>query len=290
MRKPAVFAVGAVVAALLVATVFLYLKVQRTTADVVQLRAEGEQARASYGEAINSIAMIQDSLNAIVLGDSAVGMVPRSLATERALTGPDRDEVLERIAVLKAGIERTKSRIVELDDRLKQSGMRIAGLQRMIAGLKRTVVEKESQVALLSGRVDSLETRVTGLTAEVEQSQETIAAQAQTLEEKRRELGTVYLVVGSKKELTSSGVVVAQGGVLGLGRTLKPSGRLDESVARPLDTDQQTIVSIPAKRAQVLTAQPLSSYQLETAGHEVRLRILDPVRFRTVRHLVILTT
>jgi hypothetical protein len=290
MRKPVVITLGALAALLLVGLGVLFVQYRGATAALATLRAEDEATRARYGEAIESIATIQDSLNAIVLGDSAVRLLPSGFETEAGLNGGRSDEVLDRISVIKAGIERTKTRIQELDAQLERSGVRVAGLERMIAGLRRDVARKESQVAFLEGRVDSLETQVAGLTTEVRQGRETISAQSQTIEEKRRELGTVFVAIGTKRELTTSGLVEPAGGFLGLGRTLRPSGTLDETLLTPVDTDVQTVVRIPAPRARVLSAQPTSSYALEPAGEELRLRILDPREFRKVRHLVILTT
>jgi len=108
-------------------------------------------------------------------------------------------------------------------------------------------------------------------------------------EEKRKELGTVMVIMGSKKELTSAGAVVATGGVLGLGKTLKPTGHVDESLCTAVDTDQELTVTIPAPKAEVISAQPSTSYALEPAGDHTLLRILDSKEFRKVRHVVILT-
>ena len=79
------------------------------------------------------------------------------------------------------------------------------------------------------------------------------------------------------------------GGLMGLGKTLKPSGQINESLFTSMDTDRENVIHIPGARAQVLSAQPVSSYELLPAGDEVMLRILDPKEFRTVRHLVIMT-
>jgi hypothetical protein len=137
------------------------------------------------------------------------------------------------------------------------------------------VVQKEAMIAQLTQQVDSLHTEVNGLTVSVE--------------EKRRELGTVLVMMGSKKELTSAGAVVSTGGLLGLGKTLKPTGHVDERLCIAVDTDQETTVEIPAKEARVVTAQPASSYALEPLGDHTLLRILDPKEFRKVRHVVIVT-
>ena len=149
-------------------------------------------------------------------------------------------------------------------------------LQKMIDRLRGNVVQKEAEIARLTNTVDTLTTRVTGLTADVE--------------DKRRELGTIYYVMGSKKDLTQSGVVVAKGGVLGVGKTLEPAKQVNESSFIAMDTDQETVISIPAKKAQVVSAQPLTSYVLTPTGdNQLELRILDPKEFRKIKHLVIVT-
>jgi hypothetical protein len=76
--------------------------------------------------------------------------------------------------------------------------------------------------------------------------------------------------------------------VLGVGKTLKPTGRVNDSMFTPLDTDQEHVIRIPSAKAQVLSAQPVSSYQLTVTGGETELRIIDSREFRTVKHLVIM--
>ncbi len=275
---------------LLGATTVLFLKLRDSNANLLAMQTEEQETRVRYGEAINSIATIQDSLNAIALGDSANAMLSQNLASELAISPNKGDQVLQNIALLKAGIERTKTRITELDQRLKKNGVQISGLNKMVANLKRNVAEKEAVVAELTSRVESLQTQVVGLTADVEQKSATIVTQTATIEEKRRELGTVFVAIGTRKNLTDAGVVAAAGGVLGLGKTLKPTGNTNPAVFSPVDTDAQTVIPIPAAKAQVISAQPAGSYALELVGGQLELRIKDPAEFRKIKHVVILTT
>jgi hypothetical protein len=153
--------------------------------------------------------------------------------------------------------------------------VRLAGLEKMVANLRHTVVAKEQMIQQLTVRVDSLGTQVTGLTENVA--------------EKAHELGTIYCMIGNRQDLTKAGVVVASGGLLGLGKTLRPSGHLDEAMCTQIDTDNETSVDIPAKKAMVLTSQPTSSYVLLPDGDHTVLRILDPKEFRKVRQLIVET-
>jgi septal ring factor EnvC (AmiA/AmiB activator) len=290
MRKQVLFAWIAAVVVLLGAGGFFFVKYRQAHAAFTAMKAQDEETRTRYSNAIGEIAMIQDSLNAIVLGNSETGLVPANLQAERHLSETQGDVALAKIAVLKAGIERTKEKIQQLDRDLKKSGVKVAGLQKMVANLRKSVAEKEEQVAQLTSQVGDLQTQVSGLTETVEQNQDSLYAQAQQIERNRREIGTVYVLIGTKHELTSSGAVVAKGGFFGIGKTLEPSGKVDESMFTTLDTDQQQVIHIPSARARVLSQQPVASYSLEPEGKETLLRITDPTEFRKVKHVLIMTT
>ncbi len=282
MRKSIQILLAAVIVALLVAVGVSYQKYKQATVNYTAVKAESDATRERYTAAIGEIAAIQDSLNAIVVKGTTKSLTSSDLEVERKLTETGGDRALARIAVIRAGIERAKTRIEQLTANLQRAGIKMAGLQKMIANLNQTVSEKEGMVTELTTRVDSLTTRVAGLSTEVE-------TQAATIEDKRRELGTVFYVVATRKDLTTKGIVEAKGGVLGLGKTLKPSGQVNESLFTAMDTDHETVIHIPGAKAHVLSAQPLSSYELLPSGDEVTLRILDPREFRTVKHVVIMT-
>jgi hypothetical protein len=288
MRRPVQVALSAVVVLLVVATAVLFMRYQKTSADLTETRAAEVAARANYTEAFNAIAEIQDSLSAITVRNGDIRLVPQGLQAEQKLSEPGRREALESIALLNASIQRTKDKIATLEHNLKQSGLKITGLQRMVTNLKHSVSEKQEQIAQLSEQVNSLQTQVTGLETTVQQDQQTIAAKDQTIEEKRRESATIYYIVGTKKELTSSGVAVAKGGVLGMGKTLQPSGRFNENLFTSLDTDQETVVRAPSAKVKILSPQPLSSYELRVEGNQTEIHILDAKEFRKVKHLVIM--
>lgn len=282
MRRPVQIALVAAVVLLAGASVVLYQKNTATAHLLAESRAAEDTARSHYAEAFNAIAEIQDSLSSITVRDGSVRLQAEGLRSEQRLTAPSRAEALESIAMLSASIERTKARIGELEASLKKSGVRIASLQRLVASLKKSVTEKEEQITALGDQVNALQTQVTGLETTVQQDQVAI-------EEKRKELATVFVAMGTKKELTQRGVVVSKGGLLGLGKTLQPSGVASDALYTPIDTDRETVVNVPAQKIKVVSAQPPSSYEITVLEDRTELRILDPREFRKVRHLVIVT-
>jgi hypothetical protein len=290
MRKPAVIALIALAVVLLGAAAVLFQKYRQADSDYRAMRALEAETRGRYGAAIGEIAAIQDSLNSIVLGDAGADLRPTDLVAESRLMETRGDLALARVAVLKAGIERTRRRIEELDETLRTSGVRIAGLERIVDNLRRSVARKEEEIAQLSGERDALRSRVTGLAAEIAMREDSLSAQAAALEQRRLEISTIWYAFGTRKELLSSGLAVASGGVLGIGRTLEPSGKFEPALFTAVDTDRHSVIRIPARRAQVLSAQPEGSYTLQPVEGGVDLVILDPTGFRHVKHVLIVTS
>ena len=122
----------------------------------------------------------------------------------------------------------------------------------------------------------------------IRQKEETIQQQTATLETSRQRLGTVYYVVGTKKELSRAGLIESKGGLLGLGRTVRPTGHTEGGQFTALDTDRATVIPIEAKKAKVVSAQPAGSYALEPDGEQLELRILDREAFRAVKYVIIM--
>ena len=282
MRRPLQIGLIAALVVLGVATAALWTRNQQTSTAYANLQAEQETSRQRYAQTLDAIAEIQDSLNAITPDETGRRLRPDNLVAEQKLSQPSREQALESIALLNASIQRTKERITELEARLKKSGVRIAGLQKMVANLKQSVTEKEEHIAMLTTRVDALQTQVTGLVTQVQENEVAI-------EDKRRELATVYVAVGTKKELADQGVIASTGGFLGLGKTVQPTGIVNPAAYTPLDTDHETVVPLTGTKAKLVSAQPPSSYQLAAVDGRLELRILDPREFRRVRQVVIVT-
>jgi hypothetical protein len=278
-----------VVALVLLGGLSAWLLVQSQNSKLAyqDLSAAEESSRQSYNRTLDAIAEIQDSLDVITPRDSSFQVVPGSLAAEQEMAGPDGRKALERIATLRASIERSRERIQRLETKLQSEGARVGSLRRMVSNLNRTLGERQRTLDDMAVRVEALQGQVGTLETEVQQKNETIFAKDNSLEERRRELATVYYVVGNKRELTQQGAVVASGGVLGMGKTLLPTGR--SGMGMPLDTDVATVVRTDAAKARVVTPQPAGSYEFRLVNGQMELHILNPEEFRKVRQLVIVT-
>ena len=294
MRK-IVFAVLIVAAVVMTGmTLSLNQKLGQSKADFATLQAEEQATSARYAAAIDEVASIQESLQEIDLGEQGTQALQTELAQEQNLSQDRGEATMARITEIKAGVERANNRIKDLEDKLKASDVHVAGLEKLIKGLRKSVADKEAEIVVLTARVGELQTQVAGLETEVavgretiKQKDETIQEQTATLESSRQRLGTIYYVVGTKKDLSRAGLVESKGGLLGLGRTLRPTGNTVGGQFTALDTDRATFIPIDAKKAKVVSAQPADSYTLEPNGEQLALRILDPDAFRAVKYVII---
>src|SRR5262245_36856631 len=222
MRRPAAIVLSLVAVILAIVAVVFFTKYQKTTADLAATQSAQEEAEGKYAKTIDAIAEIQDSLNAISLGDTSVSRLPWNPEPGQRLSRADEQQALDRIALLRASITRNRERINNLESSLKKRGIQVASLNRMIDNLKRQLQDKTEIVMHLNSRVDDLQTQVTGLNRTVMSRDSTIAIHENVIEDKRKELATIYYIVGDKSALKKAGAIESQGGVLGLGKTVRP--------------------------------------------------------------------
>ncbi len=251
-------------------------------------KAAEDSLRTRFDAALTSIAEIQDSLAAVLPGESSVLQMSRDVERSGTLTSSRKSEVLRNISDLNASIQRSKEMIARLEQRLDESETKITSLERVISNLKKTVAEREEMIAGLRQRVESLNVQVAGLQTEVATGQHRIEAQQRMIEDKQKEISTIHYVVATRRKLKELGIVEESGGVLGLGRTSKLSGQFPVQFFQRVDTDLQTTIPVPGRDPVVLSGQAAGSYYLVPDGagsHELRITRAD--EFRKVRYLVI---
>lgn len=288
MKKAVPVILGLAAAAMLVIVIVLAIKYRDQGAMYAESRQAEETVRTQFNAALESIAEIQDSLTAIAPDETRLNRLSQEAEMGSHATQTQKERMLSTIADLQASIKNTRQRIRELESSLKGSQAEVAGLKRVIDNLKRSVGDKEAMIVRLTARVDSLKVTVVSLEGDVRRGQEKIAEQEQVIEDKRREIGTIHYVIGTKKELKAKGIISETGGLLGLGKAAQVSGTFNESDFMSIDTDQVSDIVIPGKKAQVLSAQSKASYQLVLGEGRTTLHILDAREFRKVKYLVVL--
>ena len=289
MKRTVWISLAAVLAVAMSAWVWNLSKEKKTVeGQYAQAVATGDSLRTSFDVALASIAEIQDSLTAILPSESSVMHMSDQVETGGPMTASRKDQVLRSISDLQGSIQRSKEMIASLEVRLGEQDVKIESLEKIISGLKRTVNDREHMIASLNNKVESLNVEVASLKTDVATGQAQIASQQQVIEDKRREISTVYYVVDTKDNLKDAGVVKSSGGVIGIGKTTKLTGQFPHQVFNPVDTDMQTTIQLSGKKPVVLSGQSATSYQIVPVNEQLsELRIVNPEEFRKVRYLIV---
>jgi uncharacterized protein YoxC len=288
MKTATAIILAVVGVALLVCIYVLGTGYRQQKALYAESRQAEEAVRTQFNSALEAIAEVQDSLAAIAPEEAHLMEMSRTSELGAHVSQTQKERMLGTIEDLKTSIRNTRQKVRDLEKQLEGSRGEVAGLKRIVDNLKKSVAEREATIQRLMDRIDSLAVTVVELRADVARGQETIAAQQQVIVDRGKELGTIFYTIGTKKDLIARGILMEEGGVLGIGKSVQLSGAFREGDFTPLDTDQVPQLSITGKEARVLSGQNKASYDLEVGATQAILRIKDAREFRKVRYLVIM--
>jgi uncharacterized protein YoxC len=196
-----------------------------------------------------------------------------------------RKDLLLRIAAVNDNIQENYKKVNDLQKKVNTSRKQYASLQAMVENLRKTLEEREQSIAELEARVKGLEGQVAQKTEQVRQRDLVIDAQ-------KKEMATVYFVIGTKKELEEKGIIKEEGGFLwGLvGSTTTLAPNFDLAYFTPIDKGTSTTFRVDKRIRDILPkrAPEYYSQQREESGQTV-LTIADRDHFWKDRFLVILT-
>ena len=202
-----------------------------------------------------------------------------------------RRDLLQRARALRHSLDSMATRIDELETEARKSGAVNKSRLADIAALKATVTQltemsdrQRVEIQRMAASFDSL--------SQVSKANESQAATLQTaLNENIERQESVYVAVGSSKDLRNRGIVRKRGGVLTIGETLVPVLPFKPESFMPLRMSADTVIDLPNASAtyRVLTSQnPSGAADMPLSRIKGKLVIHDPKLFwRDSRFLVI---
>ncbi len=195
-----------------------------------------------------------------------------------------RKDLLGRITIVNENLQENRKKISDLQKKVSTSRKQYASLQTMVDNLHKTLEEREQSIA-------SLENRVRGLEGEVAEKTDLVRKKDLVIDTQRKEISTVYYVVGTKSELEKKGIIKDEGGFLWglLGSTTTLASGLDPSYFTPVDRSRSSY-DVDGSIREILPKRSPEYYtQKKSEGGKSVLTIADQNRFWQDRYLVILT-
>jgi hypothetical protein len=196
-----------------------------------------------------------------------------------------KERVLDRITGISSALSENRKKVNLLERRLKESGSKYTGLEKLVEELKTTIHERDQSIVELWERIRNLET-------DVVQKADIIAAHEETIKVQAKRMSTVYYVVGTRDTLKNRGIIAEEGGFpWGLfGSTTTLASNLDDQSFSPIDVNNEMSIAIHGPIDEIVPKRDEASYTQEMNEEGVAvLRIVDPQKFWQQRHLVIVS-
>jgi hypothetical protein len=261
-------------------------RMQAKQDSVSQLGVQKDNSILEFIASMNEIQMNLDSIKSI----EKIVSVQTSPGTE--LKAEAKQRIIEDIAQINNLLQKNKELVKSLQGKLRASNVKIAELENMISLLNKQMGEKDGEIATLKQELENLHINVAGLNQKIEQitteSEATIKAKTQTINEQTIALNTAYYAFGTKKELEEKNVIEKEGGVLGMGKTIKLKKDFNRDYFMKIDIREFSQLPLNSKKAKIVTTHPADSYHLTGVKTVESLVIDKPEEFwKATKYLVI---
>ncbi len=249
-------------------------RMQAKQDSIAQLGVQKDNSILEYISAMNEIQSNLDSIKTI----QKIVSVQTAPGTE--IKAEAKKRIVEDIAQINNLLQKNRDMMNSLQGKLRNSNVKIVELEKMIELLNKQVGDKDEEVAVLKQQLEKLNVDVAGLNQKIEtitkESEQAIKEKNEVIDTKTTELNTAYYGFGTKKELEAKGVIEKEGGVLGMGKTLKLKKDFNRDFFMKIDIREFNQLPLNTKKAKLVTYHPDGSYHMVmTAKKTVESIVID---------------
>jgi len=249
-------------------------RMQAKQDSIAQLGVQKDNSILEYISAMNEIQSNLDSIKTI----QKIVSVQTAPGTE--LKAEAKKRIVEDIAQINNLLQKNKEMMNSLQGKLRNSNLKIVELEKMIELLNKQVGDKDAEVAALKQQLEKLNVDVAGLNQKIEtitkESEQAIKEKNEVIDTKTTELNTAFYGFGTKKELEAKNVIEKEGGVLGMGKTLKLKKDFNRDFFMKVDIREFNQLPLNTKKAKLVTYHPDGSYHMVmTAKKTVESIVID---------------
>ncbi len=247
-------------------------RMQAQQDSIAQINVQKDNSIMEFLGEMNEIQMNLDSIKAI----EKIVSVQTAPGTE--LKAGAKKRITEDIAQINDLLQKNKDLVKSLQNKYRASNAKIKELEKMIESLNNQMGDKETEIASLKAELENLHINVADLNQKIEvitaESEKAITEKTQTIEEQTIAMNTAYYAFGSKKELEEKNVIEKEGGVLGLGSTIKLKKDFNRDYFMKIDIREFNQLTLNSKKAKVITNHPATAYHF-TGVKTVESLVID---------------
>jgi len=243
---------------------------------------------------ISAMNDIQENLDSIKALEKIIS-VQTSSGVE--LKSDAKRQIIEDVNMIHQLLVKNKEQVANLQQRLGKSNKKIAELEKMVALMTKQIEEKDAEITQLRSELQKLNIDIQGLnikikdiSADNEQKAQTIKEKTTVIENQTVEINKAFYAFGTTKELADNNVIEKEGGVLGVGRTVKMKKDFNHDYFSVIDIREFKELKLNVKKARIVTTHPAGSFHLTGDKTVESLVIDDPAEFwKASKYLLIVT-
>jgi hypothetical protein len=252
------------------------------------------QKDKSLNDFLAAFNAIQDNLDSIKQKEM---MISERTSFKTELNKEVKDQINSDINTIYSLLLDTRDKLLNARKKLDKNNAYIKELEKMLDRLNDELGKKDQEIMALKEELESKNIMITALTKDIDdlitdglEKSKVIEGQKEELQQNSEKINTVYYAIGTKKELRDNDIITLEGGFIGLGKAEKLKDDPDKEYFTKIDRRKVLTISIPGKKAEIVTPHPAGSYNIEGEGAEKTLKIIDYQQFwQTSKYLVIIS-
>lgn len=232
-----------------------------------ELNGKLTEKEAALQEFISSFNEIQENLNTIKEKEKIV-----SHSSASSDVKSKEGQIKEDIQAIYDLMAKNKNRIGSLSKKLKDSNLKLDGMEKMIENLQNAINQKDGEIADLKSKMEGLNIELANLNTNYQAAEEENTAKTEVI-------NTAYYAIGTLKELKEKNVISKEGGFIGIGKTTKVKADFNKDYFTKVNIEQTLSINIGAKKVKILSNHPSSSYKLVGEKPVEKIEISNPNEF-----------
>ena len=252
-------------------------EIARLKSEMRALETQLAEKDSVLNESIMLFNEIEENLAMINLKEDEI----RFRSTDVELAEDGKQWILQEIENINYLREANQKKVAELNKMLENKNTQIEEFKLMINNLMNKIEVQEEEIEMLRMELSDLDKEYVEL-LEAYQEQSQIAV------ETIRELNRVYYAYGSEKELIANGVIVKEGGFIGIGKKNVLKEEFNEDYFTEIDLTQEDKIEVIGEKVKFITDHPSSSYEIISDGQNHTIQINDPKSFWKVSKFLVI--
>ncbi len=268
-------------------------EVERLQAERDSLEQIANSKEETIGDFVKSLNEIEANLELIKQKEKIITVQAHG---DVELDANSKDKINDDILSIYELMQKNKRTISKLQRQLKRSNIKSSEFKKMIKSLNDKIQSKDAQIeemknslAKLNIDVQELNKEIANLNTNIDTLQNKADVQEEVIDQQDKKLHQAYYVFGNKKELKKHKIISSTGGFVGLGRIQKLTENFNKDYFKKVDIREFKSVPLFAKKAELVTSHPASSYYFAGNDKVDSLVIKNPDEFWSVsKYLVIM--